>query len=823
MRLPLKGFQQDAAVRVVAALHKASLEYAEDGELTAVSLSAPTGGGKTVIATAVIEQILFGDEFGTESADPDAIFLWLTDDPALNEQTRKKMLFASDRLQPRHFVTIDESFDAETLDNGKIYFLNIQKLSRNATLAVRREGRVSLMWETLTETIRAKGPHYYLIRDEAHRGVKDRSDDELTIAKRVVDGDADVSPTPVVLGISATPGEFERSVGARTIRKIPVPLHAVRESGLLKEVLAIWYEPDGDGLDNSLVRNGVARLAELDAAWNRYTDHLGQPPVRPLLVLQVPPGFPDSEIGAVLDVCADEWQELAAPQAMVHCLEDHRSRSFGRHELRYVPPQDIQDDPSVRLVVFKERLATGWDCPRAEVMVSLRSATKPDYIEQLIGRMLRAPLGRRVATDESLNAVHLLLPRFKRREVTRIKDALEASNGGLATTVEVGLAIAERNRELPDEVFSLVESLPSYQVPDLSQRSQVARLHLLAALLAADNLVKDAVAESDAVLIDALDDERKKLEDDNRLDEVVASHLTRRVEVLRALQEQMEVSTETITVDESDLEEQMTGARRLLRDGLADTFWRHRVLSCGDESTQAKALILGLSQDARVVARLETIAGERVRDLLASQDANIRQFSDDQVSKYDEVRAMVVEPELSHLRLPVGPISMPKEEGQEFPDHLYVGESGGFRVHVGEWESHVLDVEMQNPNFLAWYRNVPGARRSLVIPYQVANGWGRLYPDFIVVSRDERESLSASIVDPHGQWLGDAGDKLRGLAAYAARHAAAFARVVSVIRMTDGTYRYLDMLDSAMPERLETVNSPESVEQTFLEFGHPYR
>jgi type III restriction enzyme len=48
-----------------------------DGDLEAVSLSAPTGSGKTVIATAAIELILQGD--GQAAPQPDATFLWITD------------------------------------------------------------------------------------------------------------------------------------------------------------------------------------------------------------------------------------------------------------------------------------------------------------------------------------------------------------------------------------------------------------------------------------------------------------------------------------------------------------------------------------------------------------------------------------------------------------------------------------------------------------------------------------------------------------------------------------------------------------------------
>ena len=59
------------------------------------------------------------------------------------------------------------------------------------------------------------------------------------------------------------------------------------------------------------------------------------------------------------------------------------------------------------MVLFKEALTTGWDCPRAEVMLSFRSAQDYTYIAQLIGRMVRTPLARRIATDDVLNTLSL--------------------------------------------------------------------------------------------------------------------------------------------------------------------------------------------------------------------------------------------------------------------------------------------------------------------------------------------------------------------------------------------------------------------------------
>ena len=99
-----------------------------------VSLQAPTGSGKTIIMSALIEDILFGSEQFTEQQD--AIFVWLSDSPQLNEQSKQKIELKADRIRLDQCVVItDESFDMEVLEDGHIYFLNTQKLGKAANLS----------------------------------------------------------------------------------------------------------------------------------------------------------------------------------------------------------------------------------------------------------------------------------------------------------------------------------------------------------------------------------------------------------------------------------------------------------------------------------------------------------------------------------------------------------------------------------------------------------------------------------------------------------------------------------------------------------------
>src|ERR1051326_6310794 len=100
MKYDLFDYQREAAAKVLQSLARGRRDWDSYKSLSAFALSAIAGAGKTVIATAVIEALIYGSADLDCEADRDATFLWVTDDPCLNRQTRNKMLAASDLLEP---------------------------------------------------------------------------------------------------------------------------------------------------------------------------------------------------------------------------------------------------------------------------------------------------------------------------------------------------------------------------------------------------------------------------------------------------------------------------------------------------------------------------------------------------------------------------------------------------------------------------------------------------------------------------------------------------------------------------------------------------
>src|ERR1035437_8703528 len=152
MKLELKSFQDTAARDIICELDDARTSAAK-GKLQAIILAAPTGSGKTITLAQVID-FTFGGGDGI-SARPNTVFLWLSDSPELNVQSKNKLLSACDELPFHKMVTIDsENFKDDDLQPGHVYFINTQLLGKDKLLTkAPGEKRNSTFWQAVAKTI----------------------------------------------------------------------------------------------------------------------------------------------------------------------------------------------------------------------------------------------------------------------------------------------------------------------------------------------------------------------------------------------------------------------------------------------------------------------------------------------------------------------------------------------------------------------------------------------------------------------------------------------------------------------------------------------
>ena len=457
MRVELFPFQKRALVDIRMKTAEAMGSYHRTHAPQVVSFTAPTGAGKTIIMSALIEAILFGDEQSVEQ--PDAIIVWLSDSPQLNEQSKQKIDSKADKIKLSQCVTVTEdSFDKEMFEDGHIYFLNTQKLSVTSKLTKNGDGRTFTIWQTLANTVREKSDRLYFIIDEAHRGMQGREASKATtIMQKFIKGsDSDgIPPMPVVIGMSATTQRFNALVEgtSSTIHKSIVTTDEVRASGLLKDRIVITYPEEGTvNNDMAILQAAADDWKEKWEHWTQYCFEQHYAYVNPILIIQVLNGTGDALTDTNLDDCIAKIEERTGFKLengqVVHTFGGTTAMlTVNGLEVRYEEPSNIADDRNIRVVFFKENLSTGWDCPRAETMMSFKHASDATYIAQLLGRMVRTPMQMHIQVDDVLNDVHLYLPYFNEDTVKDVVEALQSTEGGDIPTDIYGESLSGKRFE----------------------------------------------------------------------------------------------------------------------------------------------------------------------------------------------------------------------------------------------------------------------------------------------------------------------------------------------------------------------------------------
>lgn len=439
MKVELFPFQKRALGELRMKSAEAVYRYGRTHSKQVVSFTAPTGAGKTIIMAALIESIFFGD--GVYPEQPEAVIVWLSDSPQLNEQSKDKIDWKADRIRLGQCVTVqDNSFDQELFDDGHIYFLNTQKLGRGSNLTKHSDNRQYTIWETLANTAREKSDHLYIVIDEAHRGMQGReAGHATTIMQKFLKGSPEdgIEAMPVVIGMSATSARFHALVQgiASDMQYVVVTTDEVRASGLLKDRIVISYpEAEIGNKEMAVFQAAVDEWKDKWDHWYQYCHEQHYAQVNPVFVIQVQNATASSVSATDLDDCVQKIEERTGIRfqegEVVHTFGDAGPVRINGLPVPYVAPSAIAEDKRIRVVFFKESLSTGWDCPRAETMMSFRHAADATYIAQLLGRMIRTPMQMHIQVDETLNDVHLYLPHFNSDTVRQVVDDLQNAEGG---------------------------------------------------------------------------------------------------------------------------------------------------------------------------------------------------------------------------------------------------------------------------------------------------------------------------------------------------------------------------------------------------------
>ena len=321
-----------------------------------IILKSPTGSGKTIILTHAIDEYMQGHSR--------TVFVWLTPGKGnLEEQSKAKMDKYIHNAQTKLLADVMTSGFAE----NDACFINWEKLTKKGNNALKDSERTNFLeW---IEKAFNDGLSFKIVIDESHQNFTAKADEIVQLFK-----------TDKIIRCSATP------LPDRQAKLIEVSEEDVIAEGLIKKMLVInenfpqvveTQDQTGYLLDKALDKQRKLRSLFLQ----RNKD------INPLIVVQLPNNS-DLLLDAVEKFFESKGITYEAGTLAVWLSERHENLD------------NISDNNGVQIaVIIKQAVATGWDCPRAHILVKLRDNMDETFEIQTIGRIRRMPEAKHYDCD----------------------------------------------------------------------------------------------------------------------------------------------------------------------------------------------------------------------------------------------------------------------------------------------------------------------------------------------------------------------------------------------------------------------------------------
>jgi type III restriction enzyme len=827
MRASLFPFQETALANLHDSIRDAHAVWSEK-KPQVISFTAPTGAGKTIIMTALFEDIIFG--YANGISEPDSVFVWLSDMPELNEQSRLKIENVSEKFRTRDIRVIDSYFDAKYFPSGGIYFLNTQKLGTDKLLTQKSDLRQYTIWETLANTAARQPKSFYVVIDEAHRGTNISAQAEnkaQSIMQKFIKGSKEdgLPVIPLVIGVTATPQRFQKLIAdtTSTIHKVVVPPEEVIESGLLKDRIIIHFPELAIDANMTMFKEAVINWKKKCELWTAYCEkEETKNVVRPILVVQVEDGNDHEITKTDISSCISTLEELLGRKLqvgeVVHTFNDKETINFNNLDIHRIDASYIEEDKNAIVVFFKMNLSTGWDCPRAETMMSFRHANDYTYIAQLLGRMIRTPLARRVESEAELNNVALYLPYFDEKTVKSVEEALRNSEAIVPseTGSHKNLVTLKRSPDFTD-IFDNME-LKTYRIDSARKQPALRRLMALARALTHDMIAPNELKITLQKILDTFEKEILTLKKSGKFDELLKSFKDFALKTLTIEYSGDLASTtgtdNTVELSEHDLDILFKRAGDILSNGLHMEYWKHH---SERDHEEVKTEVITLTNDNESMKRIEIFADEQFNTLYDEYRSSFKKLKENRKDIYKKLAQSSPIPIAIDWELPQTIDFNLGNDPKMYEKHLYIPSKDKFKATLNNWESDLLKEELSN-GAIAWLRNLDRKIWSLEIPYESSGIITPMYPDLIIV-RTNKKGYIFDVLELHDSSRNDNVPKTIGLAKFAEKHSDDFGRI-QLIRKKKGAdnkehfYR-LDMCKLNIRNKVRSVSSDTELDKIF--------
>lgn len=343
-----------------------------NGNRRQVVLKAPTGAGKTVMASKMLATLT--EELQSRSDLPfrQVAFIWIAPNK-LHQQSYFKMknFFTETKLlKPVMFDELDQSDGI--IHQGEVLFVNWESINSKNNLIVRDNEQGLSLYDIARKTREENIPIIVVI-DEEHLFWTKTADKSKAVLEKI--------NAKVEIRISATP-KTKPEYLVNIDRQEVIREEMIKEGVLLNPDVTSGYAND-IALNEHLINKALEKRQQIADAYKKEGVN-----INPLLLIQLPNDTTDAMTADDTKIMEQVVQYLDVMQGIN--TDNHRLAIWLSKQKTNL--EDIErNDNITEVLLFKQAIALGWDCPRAAVLLIFRKLTSDTFTVQTVGRILRMP------------------------------------------------------------------------------------------------------------------------------------------------------------------------------------------------------------------------------------------------------------------------------------------------------------------------------------------------------------------------------------------------------------------------------------------------
>lgn len=325
-----------------------------------IIFKAPTGAGKTIIIADYLLRLV---DKRTDSKT--FSFIWAAP-RKLHLQSKEKLEEFYKENRVLECSNLEELTDKKISEN-EILFLNWESINKKDNVFIRENENDFNLTSIIKNTLE-EGMEIILVIDESHH----------TATAENTKGLIEIMNPKITIEVSATPHMTSDNM-------VKVKFEDVVKEGMIKEKVSL--NPDlkedkleGEGSDEFILKEALKKREELQ----KHFEKIGKDNINPLLLIQLPDSSSTdftSKQDEIENLLAKKFSITTANGKLaVYLSEDKRNLE-----------NISKNDNEVEVLLFKQAIALGWDCPRAYILVLFREWHSEKFSIQTVGRIMRMP------------------------------------------------------------------------------------------------------------------------------------------------------------------------------------------------------------------------------------------------------------------------------------------------------------------------------------------------------------------------------------------------------------------------------------------------